>query len=146
MFKFAELLEREAGRALSFTGLKSKDGESHVIPNPMVSPVQRELPSSKLVEWQGCEVVVWSSHHAPVLVSLVNSGETEKLKSNSGEVSGPHVVMGKGRDEGGVCKAERVALDADEELNVRPKLLLKLWSLCRSSEIPIAGDADGVNW
>jgi hypothetical protein len=81
------------------------------------------------------------SHHPAVLVPE-NSGEAEKLKSRLGEdVSvGPHVVKGIRRDEGGVCKAERAALDT-ELLYVRPMLSLKGSLLVLLLEIPIAGEA-----
>ena len=63
----------------------------------------------------------------------------------AGDVSvGPHVVMGMRSEEGGVCKAERAALDTDE-LNVRPMLSLNGSLLLELLfEMPIAGDACGV--
>jgi hypothetical protein len=63
--------------------------------------------------------------HQPAVLVDENSGEAENPKSILGDVSlGPHVVMGIRSDEGGVCKAERAALDT-EELNARPILSLK---------------------
>lgn len=60
-----------------------------------------------------------------------------------GDVSGPHVVMGSLLEDGGVCKAERAALDA-EELYARPMLMWYVLLVC--VEIPMAGEACGVNW
>jgi hypothetical protein len=81
------------------------------------------------------------SHHPAVLV-LEYSGEAENPKSMLGDVSvGPHVFIGRRSDEGGVCKAERFALDTDE-LKVRPMLSVKgslLFGLL--FEMPMAGEA-----
>jgi hypothetical protein len=81
----------------------------------------------------------------------LKAGEAENPKSRLGDTSGagPHVVMGKRRDSGGVCKAERVAavlaLDAllKERSTFEPKLLVLL---CALLGMPIAGDAEGVKW
>lgn len=86
--------------------------------------------------------------HQPAVLVAEKSGEAEKPKSRFGEdvSAGPHVVMGIRSDEGGVCKAERAALDT-EELKARPMLSLKgsaVWLLLE--EIPMAGEACGVNW
>jgi hypothetical protein len=103
--------------------------------------VDRELDS----RYVGAEGWVASSSHQPAVLVVEKSGEAEKLKSMAGEVSVPHVVMGNRSDEGGVCKAERAALDP-EELNARPILSLKGSLLLLLLDIPIAGDACGVNW
>lgn len=62
------------------------------------------------------------SSHQPAVLLLQKSGGAEKPTSSVDEVSGPHVVMGSLMEDGGVCKAERAALDA-EELYDRPMLL-----------------------
>jgi hypothetical protein len=97
----------------------------------------------------GPTVVVVSAalSHQPAVLVDENSGEAENPKSMAGDVSaGPHVVMGMRIEEGGVCKAERAALDT-ELLNVRPMLSVKgsLLALVLL-EIPMAGDACGVIW
>jgi hypothetical protein len=74
----------------------------------------------------------------------VESHEAEKSTSRADDVFGPHVVIDNGREEGGVCKAERAALGALEELEVSPVSLSKPLPLMLG--VPIAGDAQGVNW
>ena len=86
----------------------------------------------------------FSFHQPAVSRLLLVSHEAEKLRSKAGEVSEPHVVTGKWREEGGVCKAERAALGALEELEVSPVSLSKPLPLMLG--VPIAGDAQGVNW
>jgi hypothetical protein len=75
---------------------------------------------------------------------LVESHEAEKPRSRAGDVLGPHVAIDNWREEGGVCKAEGAALGALEELEVNPVLSSK--QLPVLLEMPIAGDAEGVNW
>lgn len=125
-----------------------KDALSQEIPRPSIEPllywlVDRWFDS----RYVGPTAAVSALSHQPAVLVVEKSGEAENPNSMAGDVSaGPHVFMGMRSEEGGVCKAERAALDTDE-LNVRPMLSLKgslLFGLLL--EMPMAGDACGVIW
>jgi hypothetical protein len=91
-----------------------------------------------------CDDGAVSSFHQPALFVAAKSGEAEKEKSSAGEASGPHVVIGRLWVEGGVCKAERAALEVADELKVKPMLSPNRSLL--GFEFSIDGDACGVSW
>lgn len=122
---------------------------SHEIPSPFMAalfkPICWLVVRELLSRWVGNPVVravVSSFHQFAVFPVPTKSGEAEKSKSKLGELV-PHVVMGIRRLEGGVCKAERAALEAAEEPNDSP--ILSPNGLPPAFGTPMEGDACGVN-
>ena len=111
------------------------------MPRPAIASLLKDM--FWLVERE-CEDGAASSFHQPAVFVAAKSGEAEKEKSSAGEASEPHVVIGRLWVEGGVCKAERAALEVADELNVKP-MLSPIGSLL-GFEILLDGDACCVSW